>query len=243
MWLAYRPSTAVSPATDRDDLVGRRRRTRADRRAPCSCPTRRRPGPGRRRPRMRVELGRGRRPGPRGPTTDSRSMPWPTSAMALTAGCAASSRSRYSPNDRHAQSRSGPSPWHASPLLVGERRVGRQRRRRVAAVADDLGRHALGQRVDRVGIGRQREVGVRVHVDEARARGRARRRRPPGPRRARRPAGSIAVIRPPSMATLAWTAGAPAAVDDGRPADEQVGHGGRATYPQTECSGDLMVKS
>jgi hypothetical protein len=52
--------------------------------------------------------------------------------------------------------------------LVGALRIGRQRRRRKAAQADDFGRHALTDRVRRRRKRGQREVGVRVQVDESR---------------------------------------------------------------------------
>ena len=83
-----------------------------------------------------------------------------------------------------------------------------QRRLRERAHADDLGRHALADLRLRRRAGEVEEVGVRVHVDEARRRPLARWRRSrdrPGPPRP----GPTAAMRSPSTATSAARAGAP----------------------------------
>ena len=61
-------------------------------------------------------------------------------------------------------------PWRARAQIVAqELDLARQRRRdREAAMADDLGGHALAHLALGLGIDRQREVGMRLDVDEAR---------------------------------------------------------------------------
>ncbi len=61
-----------------------------------------------------------------------------------------------------------PEPTPCQPRCLGESRVGRERRGREPAVADHLRGDSLCQRIERTGVGRQRVIRVRVHVDEAR---------------------------------------------------------------------------
>ena len=102
------------------------------------------------------------------PIAAMRSAPWPTSGATLFAGRASSSRIEKRVERRPAQSRSGADAAPELAQLLGARGIGRKRRGRKTAQSDDLGGDALA---DRVGRGRergQREVGVRVEVDEAR---------------------------------------------------------------------------
>ena len=94
--------------------------------------------------RMRVELGRGRGPllcpdhrEPEHAVTDERD------DVDRRSGCVEPRKVVAERPPRPVEVR--PEPVTLGPLLLGEGRIGRQRRRRVAAVADDLGRHALGQ--------------------------------------------------------------------------------------------------
>ena len=200
-----RPRCGCARRTERrgQRAAGRRRRSRpgrrtspADRRGPCSFPTRPHRGPRRGRcasPSISPAVA-----GPRpSPTAASRSMPKPTSGMTLCAGRTASSR-RGTHRTSTTPSR-GPARSPGLARCSSARPGSGGRRGRVAAVADDLRGHALAERVDRARIGRQGEVAVRVDVDVA-----GREHEPIGIDDPRAPAGRIAIgatIRPPAMAT------------------------------------------
>ena len=159
------------------------------------------------------------------PTTARRTVPWPTSSTQSTAGFASSSRSANSPNDHQSHASPRPEPGVGGDLFGAPAGIAGEGRRRIAAVPQDLGGDPLADRVERAGVGGQREVGVRVEVDEAR-----RDREALGIDHApcRRPGLRLECDDPAAVdGHVGALSGGAGAVEDVTAADEQVDH--RAT--------------
>ena len=150
MWLAYSPSTGLQCLADRDDLVGCRVGAGRIDEARAHAP---RPVRERRRCRIAhpVELGGGCRSILR-PEHGHPQHPVANEGDAVDRGLGLVEAVEILPERLPRPVQFRPETCAGSSLVIGETGVAGEWRGRIAAVTDDLGRHALGERVDRIGV-------------------------------------------------------------------------------------------